>query len=489
MARAMDPDAPTGRTPETAPAAEAAPLQPAAPAADAVPASPAPPAAPPQPNLLERVPPWVVPALLIGIPLLVAVGAAVAPEAVYHGVVWKYYWGPIHADAANVEFECMLPDATIAKGHCAEGLGVETHSGYNVVNTASWAALLGLCLVGVAQILARRKTTMDGRLIIGAVGWVVAGSVFHVLEDVGLFAPPSQYFFITPPIYLLFAAFGVLTFVLGHYLKGVAERANLELALQKLLFVVAIPILGYLLLWARTSEALSGQLTAYVNPILVTVFGLAAYLAACLRFRRLGRLDPSELVGWMSVGWILTSLAYVLLYIQTPWPDPATGRVHTGRGLHEALWAPVLALVVVLAVRLVARASKNPKAKAFLDPVNGLLVYSQLLDGFATSIGIDIGPKVGVPYFEKHVLSDAVIDRTHDLGVALGFGPMADYPTFFGFLPIKLALSLLVVYAIDVSNPKDARRNPTLIGLVKFAIIMVGLGPGIRDFVRMGLGV
>jgi uncharacterized membrane protein len=438
----------------------------------------------PRPTFLDRLPVWIVPALLVGIPLAIALGAAVAPEAVYDGFVWKYYWGPIHADASNVGAECLRADGAIVRGACGPAGGVTAESGYNVVNTATWAALLGLCLVGVAQLLARRKTVMGGTLIVGAVGWVVAGSVFHVLEDVGLFAPPTQYFFITPPIYLLFAAMGVVTFVLGHYLKGVAERANLELALQKLLFVVALPIVGYLLLWARTNETLSGQVTAYLNPIVVTVFGLAAYLGACVRFRRLGRIDPSELVGWMSLGWILTSLAYVALYLQSPWPDPATGRVDGGDGLLTALWAPVLALLGVLAVRLVAKAIKNPKAKAYLDPINGLLIYSQLLDGFATSIGIDTGA-----YTEKHVLSDAVIQRTHDLGVAIGFGPMADYPSFFGFLPIKLALSLLVVYAIDVSNPKEAQRNPTLIGLVKFAIIMVGLGPGIRDFVRMALGV
>jgi uncharacterized membrane protein len=54
---------------------------------------------------------------------------------------------------------------------------------------------------------------------------------------------------------------------------------------------------------------------------------------------------------------------------------------------------------------------------------------------------------------------------------------------------VKFAISLLVISAIDGSPRSEEERQGPLIGLVKFAIIMVGIGPGIRDFVRMALGV
>jgi uncharacterized membrane protein len=449
------------------------------------------PAAPAKKPLLERLPWWIVPALLVGIPLLFAAGAAVAPQQVYHEVVWPYYWGPIKADAENQATLLLCQDGNTTATVCPGGQeGILAHSGYNVVNTASWAVLLGLCLVGCAQVLQRTKTPMDAKLIVGAAGWVVAGSVFHVMEDVGLFAPPTQYVFITPPIYLLFAAGGVGSLLVGHYLRKVAEKGGLELALQKLLFIVATPVVLYLMMWVYKWD----QVTHYVNPVWVALFGLAAYFLAAAHFRMKKAVDPAALVGWMSVGWILLGVAYVVLFATGPWPIKAAGGFPlTPHPLPIALLAlPLAAAVAGLAflygVLTVGRHEAKGKAKArdysraLLQPINLLLIGSQMLDAFATSIGIDLGG-----YNEKHVLSGNVIVWTRNLGHATGMSFLEHYPTFVGFATVKLLVSLLVVQAIDGSP--DAKRNPTLTGLVKFAIIMVGLGPGIRDFLRMSLGV
>src|SRR5438105_581200 len=67
--------------------------------------SPIPPAAPvspptePRRGWLDRIPGYTVPLLLIGIPLLIALASRIWPEQVYDQIVWKYYWGPIKADA------------------------------------------------------------------------------------------------------------------------------------------------------------------------------------------------------------------------------------------------------------------------------------------------------------------------------------------------------------------------------------------------------
>jgi uncharacterized membrane protein len=133
---------------------------------------------------------------------------------------------------------------------------------------------------------------------------------------------------------------------------------------------------------------------------------------------------------------------------------------------------------------------------AYALAINLLLVFGQMVDAFATSIGIDLAG-----YREKHVLSAEVINGmcrfsggsvVDDHCFASGdewftFG--ATYPTFLAFAPVKLLVSLLVIYAIDIQSRDDSERHPTLIGLVKFAIIMVGIGPGVRDFTRLSLGV
>lgn len=537
----MDDDGPgkvDGSTPQaTLPASE-----PASPPLSAVPPPPADAPAAPRTSWLDRIPGWVVPALLVGIPLLAWAAAQLWPQF-YGQVIWQYYWGPIHADVAGSAAECLLPDGTVRPGSCIGATGIETRSGYNPINTGSWAVLLGLCIVGTGQLLRRFKAEMDSRLIVSATLWVVAGSIFHVLEDGKLFALPLAYFFITPIIYLLFAAFGVASFVIGHYLRVVAERGGIRLALQKMWLLVVVPVLLFLLLDLRDW----GQVHFYLNPVFIALFAVAAFALASWRFLRLGRIEPNEFVGYMSVGWILAGLAYVFVFATGPWasypgsPNPiplallapliAAALALAFRYAPARLWAgvaivlgaailPLAAYIVwdLLAGRLAPglrpQFSESTglllEAVAFVSLVaagfwwvsrrwaglagfahaaqrswvNVLILFAQMTDAFATSIGIDLGG-----YHEKHVFSKQVIDWTRDLGDHFGVAFLSTYPTFIGFASVKLLVSLLVVYAIDVSNPKEAQRNPTLIGLVKFAVIMVGIGPGVRDFVRMALGI
>ncbi len=411
-------------------------------------------------DLLERIPWYTVPSILIGVPVLMAILSLLSPDFYTH-VVWQYYWGPIAADAA--------PGDVLYRD------GVSAHAGYNVVNTASWAVLLGLCLIGLSQMLNRLRQPMDNKMILGATAWVVTGAVWHVLQDSKLIQQPLEYFFITPPIYLLFALFGVISLLYGHYAKHVTARTgSLEQGLQKIWFLFMVVVLGYTFLWLAEWD----QVVVYVNPVWVALFAILTFAVVRWRVARLGRIEPSEMTMIFSIGWFLLSMAYVWSYIQEPWP----GRFPDDDLQYAFLIAPALAAAVTGVVFLVARALKQrgkEGAAAYLMPINLVLVFSQMVDAFATSLGIDLSN-----YREKHILSEAVRKVTEGLG-----GFFEKYPTFLGFAPVKLAVSLLVVYAIDVSSKDDVKRYPTLIGLVKFAIIMVGVGPGVRNMTRMSLGI
>lgn len=449
---------------------------------------------------LERVPWWTVPAVFLVV-AAAGIGLAEANDDFFPEIVWKYYWGPIVADA----WDCAslghrdyltaiangLPQPSDTCGSLRsqlrdlnpDGPGVLADSGYNYVNTLSWAVLLGLMILAAAQILRATKTPMDGRLVVGASLWVVAGSVFHVLEDTHLFAAPLQYFFITPIIYLLFAAFGIVSLVLGVYLHRVAVAGNLRLALHKLILILAIPVIGYLLLWSRGWP----QVVVYVHPAWVLLCTVVTFLIVRRRALKQGRIEPRDLVGQLSTGWLLLSVVYVVAYVQKPW-FPQTNP------LLIALWAPLLAAAlaalvwIICAVRLsraeaLGNDKKRDKLLAYLHPVGALVVFAQMTDGLATAIGIDLGH-----YGEKHVFSKNVIDWTRNFGETTGIDLLAQYPTFLGFATLKMVLSLVVVQMLY--HPRNrAKQNPTVTGLVAFAIIMVGLGPGVRDFVRMALGV
>jgi uncharacterized membrane protein len=526
----------TDDAPSDASAPSAALDPPAASPADA--STPA--ASPPGAGFFERLPWWTVPALLIGIPVLFAIIARIVP-GFYDHVVWPYYWGPIKADAMNCAFLSDLHPNECASSSSA---GILAHSGYNVVNTLTWAALLGVCILGLAQMLNAFGTPMDDKLILGATAWVVVGSVTHVLEDTGLLLPPLQYFFITPPIYLVFGAFGVTSFLVGQWMRRVAERSGLHAALRLLWVLHIVLVLLWTALWLKGW----GQVAHYVNPVWVAAFAGVDFLVARAIVLRQGKVDPSLMTSVLSLGTYLLVGAYIVTYLRHPWSTAP------GDGMPYAfVFAPVLAAVVAALVWLAARtvpkvllaidlvgfaalvglvvvvvalrldstldlglgwlhgavaialllvvaaavatravlklrggipALTTQAAWAYALAINVLLVFSQMLDGFATALGIDLRG-----YTEKHVLSAGVIDGFRSFAESIHWGFGAHYPTFLGFAPIKLVVSLLVIYAIDVHSQEDARRHPTLIGLVKFAIIMVGIGPGVRDFTRLSLGV
>ncbi|APH39194.1 DUF63 family protein [Methanohalophilus halophilus] len=76
-------------------------------------------------------------------------------------------------------------------------------SGYNPVNTLTWALILGACVFGVIKLLDRMKVEVDERFIFSIIPFILAGSSLRVLEDANVFSAPLKYLFITPNIYFV----------------------------------------------------------------------------------------------------------------------------------------------------------------------------------------------------------------------------------------------------------------------------------------------
>ncbi len=83
--------------------------------------------------------------------------------------------------------------------------------GYNVVNTFTWAVVLGICIFGVFRLLEKLEVKLTPRFIASVLPFVLAGSSLRVLEDspAGIFQPPFSYLLITPNIYFLVFAITV----------------------------------------------------------------------------------------------------------------------------------------------------------------------------------------------------------------------------------------------------------------------------------------
>ncbi len=82
---------------------------------------------------------------------------------------------------------------------------IRTDSGYNPVNTFTWAVVLGICIFGVFRLLEKLELKITNRFIASVLPFVLAGSSLRVLADshAGIVHPPLSYLLITPNIYFV----------------------------------------------------------------------------------------------------------------------------------------------------------------------------------------------------------------------------------------------------------------------------------------------
>jgi len=74
---------------------------------------------------------------------------------------------------------------------------------YNPVDTATWAIILGLAILGLMKLFRRFDLKMDEKLVFYTLPFILAGASLRVIEDAELVLPPWKYLLITPLIFFL----------------------------------------------------------------------------------------------------------------------------------------------------------------------------------------------------------------------------------------------------------------------------------------------
>ena len=257
-------------------------------------------------------------------------------------------------------------------------------TGYNPVDTVTYAVILGLSLFGVHKLLNKLNITVDDVFILAVSPYIFVGGSLRVVEDAGLVSAPWKYLLITPLIFFLifFVCTGALVIAIG-----ITKLISIKYYWPFGIIGTAWGILNVALLYLNS--------TTFNVTVPVVVF---------------------------SVGLGLAVLVYFI--------------------------------------------AKKFDIKLFRNRVNVFILDSQLLDATATAFGITF-----LPYAEKHVLPSFLIAETG---------------TAFIMYPLKLLVIIPALYIVD-RYLKGESEN--LIGLVKLAILTVGLAPAIRDIMRMTLGI
>lgn len=376
---------------------------------------------------------WIA-AFVAGV-VSVVVAALVFTERVYYGFIWRYFWGPVRADAEGedcfvyVQEEGEVVSGTVAADEtyttgCANVDGVfVAEPGYTVVSTVSYIIVLVFMLAGVYLLLSRFDLSPYDQFLYALVPFMLFGGALRTVEDAFVQAMragetpalefPASALLISPFIYFTVFVIALGAFLLSKWLvhRDATETWTYPLAAMGLFWLLAT--VGYLFSLSVTTDYVSFHPSILVVILgLATVFSVAAYVAA---------------ERWRPV-------------------------INAGTGL--------MGLVVV---------------------------WGHAVDGFANVLANDWTHlwSLGINYSPKHPFNEFVMTTTGSLqggeaiaGIYVG--------TAWPFAIIKILVPLAIVAIFD---EEFVEESPRFAVMLLGAIVAVGLGPGTRDMLRFAFGI
>jgi uncharacterized membrane protein len=342
-----------------------------------------------------------------------------------------------------------------------------TDTGYNAINTITWILILFAVIYIIDRYFPYLLKYINLEFFGVVIVYLIGAAELRVLEDASLFQEPLSYVFVTPMIDVFICAFWVPS-ILFAYLLLRSYNKNRRLPLIYTFIIVLGLNLAYLAYYLAGFPRMRFGAPPWVF--------LLSTLAPCLLFylnylhnKKIDSILVSSAGGIFLVVFSFSFLA-ALLMGSFRWVQPEI----------IPWFMPVLLAIsgsIAGAVAGVAYLLKNKYASAsfYLNPINLLLIFGQMLDAAATSIGID---QLG--YAEKHWIPGILVSYAKSAGIS--------YPATFVMMPIKFVLVVGIIFLIDYII-KTSDESEGLGNLLKVVIFMVGFGPGLRDCLRITLQV
>lgn len=173
---------------------------------------------------MERL--WAGTVLLLLVGLLV--GSLAFPRVVYDRFIWKYFWGPVQADAMNAACATRSGGTVTflqSQSACSSAPQPVAYPGYTVVSEIGYVVILLLALLGVMFLLRRLEIEIDRRLYFALFPFMLFGGALRTVEDATNAVPadvaPLSYPWTTPLISPVIY-FTVFAIVLVSLLTSVA---------------------------------------------------------------------------------------------------------------------------------------------------------------------------------------------------------------------------------------------------------------------------
>jgi len=364
---------------------------------------------------------------LAGAVATIVAAAAAFPKTIYWGFIWRYFWGPVYADAQSARCAVHYVDSgrtvldPVTGGGCTP-TGVQAYvaePGYTLVSEAGYMAILLFMLGGVYLLLRRLDLEPFTDFFFALVPWMLFGGALRVVEDAFDATPEGVQAAVTYPL-------------------------NTLLISPIIYFTVFVLALAALLGAKWLQRAGLTESYHYTLGVAGTVLTLASVLYLTAMAFTTGYVDwhPMVLVTTVSLSTVFAAVFYYGGRRIAPW-------IHGG----TALMGPVV-------------------------------VWGHSIDGVANVLIADWASVFNLPeYGAKHPINRIIVDITQTvqpgaLSAAIG--------TSWPFLVVKLAVAGAIVALFD---EEFVETSPRYAVMLLGTIVAVGLGPGTRDMIRATFGI
>jgi len=325
--------------------------------------------------------------ILIVIAVIMA-GVVLFPSYFYDNFIWKYYWGPVVADASG------------GTAGTATYNGVTAHAGYTIISELTYGIIIIFAIYAIYKLLKKLKIIVDWKFTLALMPIILFFPLTRVLEDAGYFKEPLVYWFISPLIFFQIAFYALCFLILGYYLEKKVKKPYLK-----------------------------------VNTVLFSA-GLIILLPAI----------------FLITKWLLGD----------QWNDT------TGVRFDVFFIVVGLIFLIIVLVWLVTNIFSNKKQLlVYRKPLNLAMLAGHMLDGITTYISI-----IWLGYGEKHPASNVLLNI---------WGPL--------FPIVKFILIIVVIYVFDILYRDELKNHLNLVNLLKIGIFIIGFSAGLRDILRVTMGV
>lgn len=256
----------------------------------------------------ERLPKYWL-GTAVGLILTAITLAYLFPIRFYNQFIWKYFWGPIVADAHGQQQVARSGSQTVIEGSAMDG-SVFAEPGYTVVSTVSYALILVFGLFGVMLLINKLDYNLSIDTCIAFVPFMAFGGILRTVEDVNvfIFSSTGDFFIpfpfssliISPIIYFVLFGLGISVLLICERLesKDIVNNSDLAVAGFGVLFCLSVTTwLGYTSLVVE--EISANLLVPFSTLALATTISSAIYYV----IRRYSRISESVGVVGLLLIW------------------------------------------------------------------------------------------------------------------------------------------------------------------------------------------